>query len=92
GGHRPAVDTLFASVAEAAGPRGIGIILSGMGRDGAAGLAAMRAAGGRTLGESESSCVVYGMPRAAREAGAVAAEMPLAAMPDAVLRALEDGR
>lgn len=66
-GHRPSVDVLFASVAKAAGPRALGVILTGMGRDGAQGLLAMRQAGARTLGQDEASCVVYGMPKVAFE-------------------------
>ncbi|WP_426958712.1 protein-glutamate methylesterase/protein-glutamine glutaminase [Muricoccus radiodurans] len=57
-GHRPSVDALFASVAKAVGPRALGVILTGMGRDGAQGLLAMRGAGARTLGQDEASCVV----------------------------------
>ncbi|MBU8541068.1 protein-glutamate methylesterase/protein-glutamine glutaminase [Falsiroseomonas tokyonensis] len=76
-GHRPSVDVLFASVAAVAGRAAMGIILTGMGRDGAAGLLEMRRAGARTLGQSEASCVIYGMPRAAMQAGAVELEMPL---------------
>jgi two-component system chemotaxis response regulator CheB len=76
-GHRPSVDVLFRSVAEVAGPDALGIILTGMGRDGAAGLAEMRAAGARTIGQNEASCVVYGMPKMAREAGGVEVEMAL---------------
>src|SRR5262249_47255780 len=70
-GHRPSVDALFNSVAHTAGERAVGVILTGMGRDGAAGLKAMRDAGARTVGQDEASCVVYGMPRAAHELGAV---------------------
>ena len=76
-GHRPSVDALFESVAEHAGARAIGAILTGMGRDGAAGLLRMRQSGAVTLGQDEASCVVYGMPKAARQAGAVAKEVPL---------------
>jgi two-component system chemotaxis response regulator CheB len=76
-GHRPSVDVLFASVAAAAGRNAIGVILTGMGQDGAAGLLEMRRAGARTLGQDESSCVIYGMPRAAKLAGAVETERPL---------------
>jgi two-component system, chemotaxis family, protein-glutamate methylesterase/glutaminase len=86
GGHRPAVDMLFQSVAPL-GPSAIGVILTGMGRDGAQGLLAMRAAGARTLGQSADSCVVYGMPRAAAELGAVEQEYDLAALPEAILAA-----
>ena len=70
-GHCPSVDVLFHSVAEAAGSRAIGIILTGMGGDGAKGLLAMRKAGARTIGQDESTCVVYGMPKVAHEIGAV---------------------
>ena len=61
--HRPSVDVLFDSAAELVGRNAIGVILTGMGKDGAAGLLRMRAAGARTLGQDEASCVVYGMPR-----------------------------
>jgi two-component system chemotaxis response regulator CheB len=70
-GHRPSVDVLFDSVAELAGRNAVGVILTGMGRDGAAGLLKMRHAGARTLGQNEKTCVVYGMPRVAYELGAV---------------------
>ncbi len=76
-GHCPSVDVLFSSVARTAKARGVGVILTGMGRDGAQGLMAMRQAGARTLGQDESSCVVYGMPRAAYELGAVERQLPL---------------
>lgn len=88
-GHRPSVDVLFSSVAKAAGGDAVGVILSGMGRDGASGLLAMRTAGSHTIGEQESSCVVYGMPRAAKEAGAVATELPLSQIPAEMLRAID---
>jgi two-component system chemotaxis response regulator CheB len=77
-GHRPSVDMLFRSIAKHVGPRALGVILTGMGRDGASGLLEMRDAGSMTLGQSQDSCVVYGMPRAAREIGAVAAELSIA--------------
>lgn len=70
-GHCPAVDVLFDSVAISAGARAVGIILTGMGSDGARGLLAMRKAGARTIGQDEASCVVYGMPKVAYELGAV---------------------
>ena len=76
-GHRPSVDVLFASVAAAAGRNAIGVILTGMGHDGAAGLLAMRRAGAHTLGQDEASCLIYGMPRAAKLLGGVEAERPL---------------
>jgi two-component system chemotaxis response regulator CheB len=76
-GHRPSVDVLFASVAKAAKDAAIGVILTGMGRDGAAGLLTMREAGAVTLGQNEATCVVYGMPKAAMEQGAVQRQLPL---------------
>jgi two-component system, chemotaxis family, protein-glutamate methylesterase/glutaminase len=75
--HTPSVDVLMRSAARAWPGRVLGILLTGMGDDGAVGMAAIRAAGGVTLGESEASCVVYGMPRAARRLGAVEYERPL---------------
>lgn len=70
-GHCPSVDVLFESVAKAAGPNALGIIFTGMGGDGAKGLLAMRQAGARTIGQDESTCVVYGMPKVAYDIGAV---------------------
>ena len=77
-GHCPSVDVLFHSVAEVAGERALGIILTGMGGDGAKGLLAMRKAGARTIGQDESTCVVYGMPKVAYEIGAVEYQEKLA--------------
>ena len=76
-GHKPSVDVLFRSVAAAAGQNAVGVILTGMGRDGAEGLKDMRDAGARTLGQNESTSLVYGMPRAAKEVGGVEKEFPL---------------
>lgn len=70
-GHCPSVDVLFESVAKVAGPKALGIILTGMGGDGARGLLEMRRAGARTIGQDESTCVVYGMPKVAYDLGAV---------------------
>lgn len=70
-GHCPSVDVLFDSVAKVAGPKALGIILTGMGGDGARGLLEMRRAGARTIGQDESTCVVYGMPKVAYDLGAV---------------------
>lgn len=70
-GHCPSVDVLFDSVAKTAGSKALGIILTGMGGDGAKGLLAMRKAGARTIGQDESTCVVYGMPKVAYDIGAV---------------------
>ena len=69
---------LFDSVAELAGRNAVGVILTGMGRDGASGLLKMRQAGARTFGQNEKTCVVYGMPRVAFELGAVETQLPLA--------------
>lgn len=69
--HRPSVDVLFRSVAKCAGANALGIIMTGMGDDGAAGLLEMRKAGALTLGQDEDSCVVYGMPKEAVKRGAV---------------------
>ena len=70
-GHCPSVDVLFQSVAKAAGKNALGIILTGMGGDGAKGLLAMRNAGARTIGQDESTCIVYGMPKVAYDIRAV---------------------
>ena len=85
-GHRPSVDMLFESAARA-GPDIVGVLLTGMGRDGARGLAAIRAAGGRTIGQDESSSTVYGMPRVAWELGAVQQQLPLDRIGPAILKA-----
>jgi two-component system chemotaxis response regulator CheB len=74
---RPSVDVLFESVAQTYGPSAVGCLLTGMGRDGAEGLLAMRKAGGRTLAQDEATCVVYGMPREAALIGAVECVLPL---------------
>jgi two-component system, chemotaxis family, protein-glutamate methylesterase/glutaminase len=84
-GHRPSVDVLFRSVASAARSNAVGVILTGMGKDGALGLLEMRRAGASTVGQDEASCVVYGMPRAAHECGATEIELPLSKIPAHVL-------
>ena len=84
-GHRPSVDVLFNSVAQCAGGSAVGVILTGMGRDGAAGLLEMRNRGARTIGQDESSSVVYGMPKAAHELGAVERQLHLNRISGAVL-------
>ena len=76
-GHRPSVDVLFHSVAKNIGPRAVGVLLTGMGRDGAEGLLAMRSAGASTIGQDQETSVVYGMPKAAWEIGAVEKQLPL---------------
>jgi two-component system chemotaxis response regulator CheB len=85
---RPAVDVLFRSAAEHVGAQAVAVLLTGMGSDGARGLQALRAAGARTLAESEESCVVYGMPQAAIKLDAVDQVVPLEQMPQAILQAL----
>ncbi len=75
--HRPSVDVLFRSVANAAGPNALGIIMTGMGDDGAHGLKEMADAGAHTVGQDEATCVVYGMPKEAAKLGAVKEEVPL---------------
>jgi len=86
-GHKPSVDALFSSVATACGARAVGVILTGMGKDGAAGLLAMRQAGAATLGQDQETCVVFGMPRAAFELGAVERQLGLPRIAAATLAA-----
>ena len=88
GGHRPSVDELFRSVAEAAGAHALGVILTGMGKDGTAGLRAIRDAGGYTIGQDEHSSVVYGMPMMAYLSGAVMVQLPLYQIPDEIIKKL----
>lgn len=76
-GHCPSVDVMFDSVAQVAGQNAIGIILTGMGADGAAGLSKMRARGAYTIGQDKDTCVVYGMPMEAHKLGAVTRQFPL---------------
>jgi two-component system chemotaxis response regulator CheB len=76
-GHRPSVDVLFESVAETIGPLASGVILTGMGRDGAHGLRQMRDAGAYTVGQNQATALVYGMPRVAFEEGAVVEQAPV---------------
>lgn len=83
--HRPSVEVLFDSVARAAGPRALGIILTGMGGDGAAGLRSMRDAGAVTIAQDEASCVVFGMPREAIRLGAAAHVLALDRIADAIV-------
>jgi len=78
--HRPSVDVLFRSVAKSAGANALGIIMTGMGDDGAAGLLEMRNAGARTVAQDEESCVVFGMPKEAIKRGGVEKTLPLNAM------------
>jgi two-component system chemotaxis response regulator CheB len=83
--HRPSVDVLFKSVAEYVGQNAVGVMLTGMGNDGAAGMKMMHDAGAKTIAQDEASCVVYGMPREAVEAGGVDHIVPLSAIPAKML-------
>ncbi|UUX97879.1 chemotaxis response regulator protein-glutamate methylesterase [Aquabacterium sp. J223] len=84
--HRPSVDVLFRSMARAAGGNALGIVMTGMGDDGAAGLLEMRQAGARTLAQDEASCVVYGMPKEAVRRGAVERSLPLESLAAEIVR------
>jgi two-component system, chemotaxis family, protein-glutamate methylesterase/glutaminase len=84
--QRPSATLLFRSMAKAAGPRGLGVILTGMGEDGAEGLVELRQAGGYTVAEDESTAVVYGMPAAATRMGGVRASLPLDLIAPRLLR------
>lgn len=85
-GHRPSVDRMFLSVARWAGASAVGAILTGMGADGALGLKSMKEAGAMTIGQDEDSCVVYGMPAAAKQIGAVTAQLPLSRIASRLLQ------
>jgi two-component system chemotaxis response regulator CheB len=85
--HRPSVDVLFRSVAQAAGPHAVGVLLTGMGDDGAAGLLEMKRGGATTLAQDEATSVVFGMPKEAIERGAVDRVLPLPGMAAAILSA-----
>ena len=84
--HRPSVDVMFRSVARYAGKNAVGVIMTGMGDDGAKGLLEMRQAGARTIGQNEESCVVYGMPKEAKKAGGVNEEIHLDRIASAIRR------
>jgi len=84
-GHRPSVDVLFRSGARVAGSQVIGVILTGMGKDGAEGLLELRKAGARTLGQDEATSLIYGMPRVAFERGAVERQFPLTELAGAIV-------
>lgn len=87
-GHCPSVDVLFDSVAETAGRNAVGIILTGMGKDGAQGLLNMRKKGSYTIGQDKESCVVYGMPMVAQNIGAVTVQSPCGSIADVLIRYL----
>ena len=90
--HRPSADELFASVAEHAGPAGIGVVLTGMGDDGAKGLLSIRQHGGHTFGQDRASSAVFGMPNAAARLGAVTDVLPLDKLAAAIQRAVREVR
>jgi two-component system chemotaxis response regulator CheB len=85
---RPAVDILFRSAASAAGPHALGVLLTGMGRDGARGLQAIKESGGHSLAQDQQSSVIYGMPKAAVDLGVVDRSVNLQAMPKAIVETL----
>lgn len=87
-GHRPSVDVLFQSVADTAGPNSVGIIMTGMGRDGADGLFNMKKKGAFTIGQDAESCVVYGMPMVAYNIGAVVTQASCANISNVLLKHL----
>ncbi|MGH1349490.1 MAG: protein-glutamate methylesterase/protein-glutamine glutaminase [Methyloligellaceae bacterium] len=90
-GHKPSVDHLFYSVAKSVGANAVGVILTGMGKDGADGLLRMRNAGAKTLGQDEASSTIYGMPGVAMEVGAVEKQVCLANMSGSILKACGEG-
>ena len=87
--QRPSVDVLFQSVAKFAGRNAVGVMLTGMGADGAKGMLAMKESGAHTMAQNEATCVVYGMPKEAVKIGAVNEELALPNIPRAIVRALE---
>jgi len=91
-GHRPSADVLFSSVAEQYGNHAVAVIMTGMGRDGAAELGTIRAKGGITIGQDEASSVVYGMPKVAFEAGYVSEQLPLHEIAGAICRLSKEKR
>jgi len=84
--HRPSVDVLFRSTAQYAGANAVGVLMTGMGDDGARGLLEMMQAGAHTIAEDESTCVVFGMPKEAIKLGAAIAVQPLDRLRDEILR------
>ena len=91
-GFRPSADVLLGSVADSCGSKAIGLIMTGMGWDGAEGIRKLHAAGARTLSQDQESCVVYGMPKAAFETGCVDQVVSLAAIPDALAKCISESR
>lgn len=90
-GHCPSVDILFSSVAETVQKNALGIILTGMGADGATGLLLMHMQGAETIGQDEESCVVYGMPKVAFKTGAVKYQLPLESIPGKIYQIVNAG-
>ncbi|WP_025898838.1 protein-glutamate methylesterase/protein-glutamine glutaminase [Sneathiella glossodoripedis] len=88
-GHRPSVNVLFESAAKVAGSNAVGVILTGMGRDGAEGLLSLRKSGAHTIGQDEASSIVYGMPKAAFELGAVIEQQPLSQITRSIFSSLK---
>jgi len=89
--HMPSCDVLFRSVANEAAQNAIGIILTGMGSDGAAGMLELKKRGGKTIGQNAESCVVYGMPREAKKLNAIDTEVPLRRIPEVIMDIIIDG-
>ncbi|WP_035108191.1 protein-glutamate methylesterase/protein-glutamine glutaminase [Desulfovirgula thermocuniculi] len=92
GTFRPSVDAAMVSAAEVYGERSVGVLLTGMGRDGARGMMAIKEKGGLTIAQDEATCVVFGMPRAAIELGAAQKVLPLDRIPEEVIRAVTHPR
>jgi two-component system chemotaxis response regulator CheB len=89
--QRPAVDVLFNSVAQYAGANAIGVIMTGMGADGAKGMLTMKGAGARTIAQDEASCVVFGMPKEAIKLGAVDRIIPIDLIPQEIIQLIHLG-
>jgi two-component system chemotaxis response regulator CheB len=90
--HRPSVDVMFRSVARTAGRNAVGVLLTGMGADGAQGLLAMREAGAPTVAQDEASCVVFGMPKAAVDLGAADRVLHVDRIAEEILRLAEESQ
>ena len=86
--HRPSIDELMRSAADVFGPRSLGVVLTGMGSGGTEGLRAIKERGGLTLAESEETCVIFGMPKAAIEAGVIERTLPLDRIAGEILAAV----